>query len=222
VAKFLAALSRHNESPPAGVWRASFRYARACVRYAGKSFRYAGTPLRYAKRKFRYAGRAVSLRGDGGSLCEGRLALCRAMALLCQGVALLCQGVASLCRDAVSLCDPPSPPSRRAGAIGKSGFYRTARASRHHPHDQINLPRGFADEQYRMILREPPMSNADRQRRFRARNPGYRNRFRHKLSKAQLQAMRAKAIADAEALVNGGKAEAVPPAGDGQYWLFPI
>jgi hypothetical protein len=64
------------------------------------------------------------------------------------------------------------------------------------------------------------MSNTERQQRFRERNPGYRNRYRKEPTKAQVLARIAKANADAEALVNGGNA--VPPAGDGQYWLFPI
>jgi hypothetical protein len=66
------------------------------------------------------------------------------------------------------------------------------------------------------------MSIAERQERFRARNPGYRNRYRYEPTKAQVQAMIAKANADAEALVISGKAEEVPQAGDGQYLLFPI
>ncbi len=70
-----------------------------------------------------------------------------------------------------------------------------------------------------------PMSNAERQQRFRDRHPGYRNQYRYTLTAAQLRANYDKTKADAEALVNGGgggKAETVPSAGDGQYLLFPI
>jgi hypothetical protein len=73
-----------------------------------------------------------------------------------------------------------------------------------------------------MMSDHRPMSNAERQRRFRDRHPGYRNQYRYTLTAAQLRAIYDKTKADAEALVNGGKAETVLCACDGQFLLFPI
>ena len=92
----------------------------------------------------------------------------------------------------------------------QSGFYRTVTGGRHNLDNRMNLAGGYVDGKSRMLLNSTPMSNAERQRRFRARNPGYRNRYRYEPTKAQ--AILAETLADAEALVNGGKAEATPPA----------
>lgn len=50
-----------------------------------------------------------------------------------------------------------------------------------------------------MLRPVPPMSNAERQRNFRASHPGYRNRFRQKPDPAHLVALMAEVQAKNEA-----------------------
>jgi hypothetical protein len=79
------------------------------------------------------------------------------------------------------------------------GFYRACWRQRRIRNDPIKPARARADAGERMLRPSPPMSNAERQRLFRERNPGYYGRL-HARQRARVKALAAQRAAVAQLL----------------------
>jgi hypothetical protein len=73
-----------------------------------------------------------------------------------------------------------------------------------------------------MLIIPPPLSNNERQARFRARNPGYNRRYRDRTNPAEVQAAILKAQADAQAMEQNITSTNQTPADGDQLLLFPV
>ena len=85
-------------------------------------------------------------------------------------------------------------PHARGRAVVAASFYRPRPRRPHSRNDRVKSARARADAQdmpmpmFQPRGMHPPMSNTERQRQFRERNPGYYGRL-HRKRKAELEAM---------------------------------
>jgi hypothetical protein len=98
-------------------------------------------------------------------------------------------------------------PGFAAGYLPETNgvFYRACRRNRRHRNHRVKFTSIRADTEERMVRPSPPMSNVERQRRFRARNPGYNRKYTHRATAAQRLKMKQ---AYAEEIRNAMAAEA--------------
>jgi hypothetical protein len=83
--------------------------------------------------------------------------------------------------------------------VAARGFYRARPRRRRIRNDPVQFSRRPADGQSHMLRRPSPISNAERQRQFRERNPGYYGRL-HAKRRAAVRAFAAQRAAVAAAI----------------------